>query len=154
MRKGFSKRLPPEGQKAPSGGSFFVCIPTQGYTLSDFLILKIRRRIPLKSFGLRKETTFIPDPPNKSFCTEPRQTIPAGQPTRPAKIAPEKNGLLKAPAQTQSRSIPCYFSGISQAAPPRRKMKGASPSSICLLTCSISVYAGYGKAFFPLPEAC
>lgn len=91
------------------------------HTPSDFLIPKMRRRIPLKSLGLRKETTFIPSPPNKNFCTEPRQTAPAGPPVRPIKTAPEKNGPPKAPRQTQSKSFPCCFPGISQAAPPLRK---------------------------------
>ena len=140
-------------QRAGSGkasGSFcFVCISlVQSYTPSDFLIPKMRRRIPLKSLGLRKDTTFILSPPNKSFCTEPRQISPAEQPKRPAKIAPGKSGLPKALRQTQSISSLCCFPGISQAAPPLRKMeRGWSPlPSICFSTGSLLVYAAMGKA--------
>lgn len=109
----------------------------------------MRRRIPLKSLGLRKDTTFILSPPNKSFCTEPRQTSPAEQPKRPAKIAPGKIGQPKAPHQTQSKSSLCCFPDISQAAPSLRKMeRGAPPSpSICFPRCSLLVYAAMGKAF-------
>lgn len=120
-----------------------VCIPGLGdYTPSDFLIPKIRRRIPLKSLGLRKETTFIPSPPNKSFCTEPRQTAPAGPPKRPIKTALEKSGRPAAPRQTQSKSFPCCFPGISQAAPPLRKMErtgSLQASGFHMLTFSICV---------------
>ena len=57
-----------------------------------------------QEFRTAKDTTFILSPPNKSFCTEPRQTSPAEQPKRPAKIAPGKIGQPKAPHQTQSKS--------------------------------------------------
>ena len=108
---------------------FFLSLyvsPCRSYTPSDFLIPKMRRRIPLKNLGLRKETTFIPSPPNKSFCTESRQTAPAEPPIRPIKTALGKTGLQEAQRRTQLKSFPCCFPDVSQAAPPLRKMKGIS----------------------------
>lgn len=116
----------PEAIKA-SGSLHFVCISRSELHTIRFLIPKMRRRIPLKSLGLRKDTTFILSPPNKSFCTEPRQTSPAEQPKRPAKIAPGKIGQPKAPHQTQSKSSLCCFPDISQAAPSLRKMERGAP---------------------------
>ena len=116
----------PEAIRLPARCILYVSLD-QSYTPSDFLIPKMRRRIPLKSLGLRKDTTFILSPPNKSFCTEPRQTSPAEQPKRPAKIAPGKIGQPKAPRQTQSKSSLCCFPGISQAAPSLRKMERGAP---------------------------
>jgi len=128
LRSLFRQAVRRTGSSKASGSSYFVFMYLQvkSYTPSDFLIPKMRRRIPLKSLGLRKETTFILSPPNKSFCTEPRQTAPAGPPTRRVKTAPEKSGPPKARRRTQSRSFPCCFPGISQTAPSLRKMEGST----------------------------
>ena len=93
----------PEAIKA-SGSLHFVCISRSELHTIRFFDSENEAQDSAQEFRTAKDTTFILSPPNKSFCTEPRQTSPAEQPKRPAKIAPGKIGQPKAPHQTQSKS--------------------------------------------------
>ena len=121
----------------------------QSYTPSDFFDSENEAQDSAQEFRTAERYHFHTSPPNKSFCTEPRQTSPAEQPKRPAKIAPGKIGQPKAPHQTQSKIIPLllprYLTGST--VPAQDGERSAPSPSICFPRCSLLVYAAMGKAF-------
>ena len=102
----------PEAIKASARCILYVSLD-QSYTPSDFLIPKMRRRIPLKSLGLRKDTTFILSPPKQKFLhrATPNITSRAAKTAR-QKLRREKSGNQK-PHTKRNQNHPSAASPIS-----------------------------------------